>query len=79
MEKEGSYFGPPKDDDTAIHELERLLKQKIRFLVILWPVFWWLDYYKNFNNYIFSRFRCVLRSDRLCVFDLQQKPETCGD
>ena len=79
MEKEGSYWGPPKDDDTAIRELEKFLKQKIRFLVILWPAFWWLDYYKSFNNYIESRFRCVLRNDRLCVFDLQQKPETCAD
>ncbi|MBN2182867.1 MAG: methyltransferase domain-containing protein [Sedimentisphaerales bacterium] len=75
-EKDGTYWGPPQDDDTAIRELERLLEQKFGFLVILWPAFWWLDYYKKFNRYIVSRFRCVLRNDRICVFDLQSKPDT---
>jgi hypothetical protein len=36
-----------------------------------WPAFWWLDHYAAFHRHLRERFRCVLRNERLVVFDLR--------
>src|SRR5262249_36596495 len=50
LEREGQYWGPPADDQTAIAELERLRRAGARHLVIAWPAFWWLEYYSEFHR-----------------------------
>jgi SAM-dependent methyltransferase len=72
LERDGLYWGPPSDDETAIRELERLRRSGAGFIVFGWPAFWWLDYYAELNRYLRSRFRCVLENERLVVFDLRQ-------
>lgn len=69
LEKDGEYWGRPPDGATALSELERLRRAGNRFLVILWPAFWWLEEYIEFNDYL-SNFSCLLRNERLLVFDL---------
>jgi hypothetical protein len=71
LEREGKYWGPPPDDNTAIHELERLRQSGASFVAFAWPAFWWLDYYAEFLQYLRSKFPCVLENDRLVVFDLR--------
>ena len=71
LERDGQYWGPPPDDDTAIRELERLRSSGAAFMVFAWPAFWWLEYYSGLHQYLRSRFRCVLENDRLVVFDLR--------
>ncbi len=71
LERDGQYWGVPSDDQTAIHELERLRRAGATFIVFGWPSFWWLDYYSGLGNYLTSEFRCVLRNSRLIVFDLR--------
>jgi len=71
LERDGQYWGRPPDDETAIRELERLRGSGASFIVFAWPAFWWLDYYAGFSRYLHSKFRCVLRNDRLIVFDLR--------
>jgi hypothetical protein len=71
LERDGQYWGPPPDDITAIRELERLRHAGVDFIIFGWPAFWWLDYYHGFHEYLRSRFPCVLRNDRLVVFDLR--------
>lgn len=70
LERAGSYWGPPPDDATAIRECERLRAAGAEWIVFGWPAFWWLDYYAGFHDYLQSRFRCALRTDRLIAFDL---------
>jgi glycosyltransferase involved in cell wall biosynthesis len=70
-EKDGLYWGPPPDDDTAILELERLRQSGANFIVFIWSTFWWLDHYTTLHQYLRSRFRCVLKNKRLIVFDLR--------
>ena len=77
LEKDGSYWPPPQDDDLAIRELETLRKHGVQFLVFLWPAFWWLDHYAKLHHYLVSNFRCVLRNDRLMVFDMRNTPGPC--
>lgn len=71
LEREGQYWGPPPDDDTAIREFERLRQSGASFIVFIWPAFWWLEYYSGLHRYLCSRFRCVLNNARLVVFDLR--------
>lgn len=71
LEKNGMYWGPPPDTETALRELDRLRRQGASFIAFAWPCFWWLDYYKPFAEYLRSSYLCVLENDRLTVFDLR--------
>ena len=70
LERDGQYWGPPLDDETAIRELERLRQAGANFIVFGWPAFWWLYHYAELNRYLHSEFRCVLKNSRLVVFGL---------
>ena len=63
--------GPPRDDETAIRELERLRQFKPSFMVFAWQAFWWLDYYAELHRHLRANFRCVLENECLVVFDLR--------
>lgn len=69
-ERDGQYWGPPADDESAIQELERLRAAGSEYLVIAWPAFWWLEHYKGFTEYLYANFACVTHNDRLMVFRL---------
>ena len=69
LEKDGEYWGRPRDGETALSELKRKRDDGARFVVILWPAFWWLDEYVEFNDYL-SNCNCLLRNERLLVFDM---------
>ncbi|MDE3066736.1 MAG: glycosyltransferase [Verrucomicrobiota bacterium] len=72
LEKEGQYWGPPPDDETALRELERMRKEHgANFMVFGWPAFWWLEHYRKFAEYVRTHFRCLLQNERLVVFDLR--------
>ena len=75
LEREGQYWGAPADDETAIRELERLRRSGLRFIVFLWPAFWWLDYYRIFRQYLEANFSCALRNTRLVIFSLSSPKE----
>lgn len=64
-------MGPPPDDKTAIEAVEYLRRKGAEFMVIAWPAFWWLEYYKEFTQYLHVNFTCVLENERLIVFDLK--------
>jgi hypothetical protein len=72
LERDGQYWGPPPDDETAIRELERLRQSGANFMVFGWPAFWWLEYYAGLHRYLRSRFRCLLENERIVVFDLRE-------
>jgi glycosyltransferase involved in cell wall biosynthesis len=71
LERDGVFWGSPPDDETAIRELERLRSAGARFIVFVWPAFWWFDYYIGLRDYLISNFSCVLRNSRLFAFDLR--------
>jgi SAM-dependent methyltransferase len=74
-ERDGQYWGPPPDDDTAIRELERLRSAGARFVVVAWPAFWWLDHYAGLSRHLRSRFRPLLENDRVIVFEQAEGSE----
>lgn len=71
LERDGQYWGPPADDETAIRELERLRRVGASFIVFGWPAFWWLEQYAELHRHLRSQFCCVLKNPRLVVFDMQ--------
>jgi hypothetical protein len=71
LEREGQYWGAPVDDQTAIRELERLRQAGAEFMIFGSPAFWWLEYYAGLHEYLGSQFPCVLRNERVIVFDLR--------
>jgi hypothetical protein len=70
-ERDGGYWGPPADDNTALREVERLRHQGAAFLVVAWPAFWWLEHYTALHDYLRATFRCILRNERVVMFDLR--------
>jgi glycosyltransferase involved in cell wall biosynthesis len=73
LDRQGTYWGPPPDSQTAIAELERMRGEAAGFIVFAWPAFWWLDHYSEFARYLRERFECVLENERLIVFDLRDQ------
>jgi len=71
IERDGQYWGPPPDDETAIQELERLRRTGAAFMVFGWPAFWWLDHYKGFIAHLKAKYPCVRENKRIVVFDLR--------
>lgn len=74
LEKNGEYWGPPADDETAVRELERLRQAGAAWIAFTWPAFWWLEHYKIFHRHLRSNFACALENNELVVFRLRQGP-----
>jgi hypothetical protein len=72
LERDGEYWGPPADDASAISQVDRLRREKnAAHIVFSWTAYWWLDHYKNFNQWLRSRFKCIVENERLTVFDIR--------
>jgi glycosyltransferase involved in cell wall biosynthesis len=78
LEREGQYWGLPPDDSTAIRELERLREDGANFIVFGWPAFWWLNHFTEFHRYLQSQFDCLVKNNRIVVFDLQSGVKNGG-
>jgi len=70
LEKDGQYWGPPRDDTTAIGELQRMRQTGARFIVFIWSTLWWLKHYAAFERHLRTRFDCVREDDDVVIFDL---------
>ncbi len=70
LERNGEYWGPPPDDETAINELEQMRDSGANFIVFAKPSFWWLEYYNQFHRHLRSKYRCLLENDQLIIFGL---------
>ena len=66
----GQYWGPPSDDAQAISEVERNSASGVRYLVLVWPAFWWLDHYRGFAQYLRTSHRCLLENPHIVIFEL---------
>jgi len=71
LERDGQYWGPPSDSETAIQEVDRLRQAGARFIIFAKPAFWWLEYYAGLTTHLRSNFSCTLENEQLVVFDLR--------
>ncbi|MGH7801485.1 MAG: glycosyltransferase family 2 protein [Thermodesulfobacteriota bacterium] len=70
IDHDNSDSGRSADDESLIREFKRLQRVGATFIVFGFPAFWWLDYYSGFHEYLKSRYTCILKNDRLVIFDL---------
>jgi hypothetical protein len=40
-------------------------------MVFAWPAFWWLDHYSGMHEYLLARYRRVICTEGLVLFDLR--------
>jgi SAM-dependent methyltransferase len=71
-ERNGTYWGPPKDDADAWDELDRLRRAGAAFIAFAWPSFWWLDHYGDFSWRLRREFPRLLENERLAIFKLTE-------
>lgn len=70
LERDGQYWGPPADDETALRELERLRQSGASHIVFAWPSFWWLEHYAGLRRHLDTVCAVVRQSERLKIFRL---------
>ena len=68
--------GPPENDDAAILELEEDRNKGASYIVFTWPAFWWLDHYSGFRHHLDSLYDCVMKNDRMLIYDLKKRINT---
>jgi len=73
LERDGQYWGSPRDDVSAIEELERLQEAGAQFIAFAWSTFWWFEYYVGLRQFLRTQFPCVLENDSILMFDLRKK------
>ena len=74
LECNGMYYGRPANDESAISEFERLRSElQPAFLIIIWPAFWWMDYYAAFAEHVRETFPCLISNERMIAFDLTSR------
>lgn len=71
VERDGVYWGPPDDDHAAIAELDRQRRCGANFVAVLWPAFWWLEYYTEFSDHLRGNWRRLVDNESLVLFDLR--------
>lgn len=70
-ERDAVYGGPPPDSLAAIRELERQRAHGSAYLAVVWPAFWWLDHYTDFQEHLSARYDRLFEGDRVIVFGLR--------
>lgn len=70
VERDGEYWGLPETSDEAIACLESLREEGVRFAVLGWPCFWWLEHYPGFAQHLHSRYPVVVDEDAIRIYDL---------
>jgi hypothetical protein len=71
LERDGHYWGRPRDARQAVDELERMRKAGAGFIVFGWPALWWLDHYAAFAEHLRRRYRCISAGRDVVAFDLR--------
>lgn len=71
IERDGLDWGAPEDDSAAITAVENHRHEGAAFFVLAWPAFWWFEHYLGFRDYVVDRFRCVVKSEHVVIFDLR--------
>lgn len=67
LERGGFYWGPPADDVEAVVELERQLASGVRWVVVAWPAFWYLDHYPALVRAL-EAFPLAIRNENVLIF-----------
>jgi glycosyltransferase involved in cell wall biosynthesis len=66
--RDGHFWGSPADDESAIAELGRRADEGITAVIVAWPAFWYLDYFKGLRAYLDSHFQRKVENECFVAF-----------
>ena len=72
LERDGTYYGMPLDDAEALAELARQRAVGARWVVITEDSFWVRDFYPSLMAELHTKYRCMLDTEGLLVFQLNE-------
>lgn len=67
VERDGRPWGMPEDGRAAVRELQGHRSRGVRFVVVAWPAFWWLDEFSALDEYLAGQ-RMVFESRDLRIW-----------
>ncbi|HYM54058.1 MAG TPA: glycosyltransferase family 2 protein [Solirubrobacteraceae bacterium] len=67
-EHDGEWAGNPVDDADALGRLERLRAERIPYLAVAWPAFWWFEEYPGFARQLREQLSVIVEDDDLVLF-----------
>ena len=68
LEREGIDWGNPKNDDQAVEQLHTWRESNVKYLVIAWPCFWWIDTYPKLFQELQSEALVLLASEEVMIY-----------
>ena len=68
----------PATAEALERELERLREAGSRFMVFAWPAFWWLEHYRGLSTRLRGKYRCVLETEHVIIFELDGRAHPTG-
>ena len=75
MEKNGIYYGEPKDSAEAIVDLEELRRRGASYLVLTSNTSWWLDYYEELGQYVQRTATLMDETSEFRIYKLNPVPK----
>ncbi len=73
LEQHGVFQGEPLTSDQAISNLDHLRARGANYLVFTWATVWWLDYYKDFAQYVQNNSVLVEATPEFRIYQLNHK------
>ncbi|MCI0413760.1 hypothetical protein L0222_13285 [bacterium] len=64
----GLDWGAPENDQDAIQEIDQITKNGTRFLVFLWPFFWWFEYFPELHSHLQRNFHCLASNNDIVIY-----------
>jgi 4-amino-4-deoxy-L-arabinose transferase-like glycosyltransferase len=72
LEKDGIPQGEPLTSQDAISDLEQLRQRGASYLAFPWATLWWLDYYKEFEQYVSANATIVQATPEYRIYKLNR-------
>lgn len=66
--RNGTWWGLPKNSESAVEELHKAMEDGVEYLVFAWPSFWWFEYYPGFIEHVQSRCRKIMSNERCIIY-----------
>ena len=77
--RNGIDWGPPADSNAAIEQLDVLLDERVEYLVIAWPCYWWFDEYPQFFQALKRISICRLANEAVEIYELAPSAVEASD
>lgn len=72
---DGKRLGLPAHGREALDRLRHLQVQGAKYIAFIGPSSWWLDYYDVLRCYLNKTAYCIVRHNRLTLFELGRQPD----